>query len=210
VQTCVVHLIRNSLRFASKKYWKEIAAEVKEIYQAPTLQAAEARFGEFAEHLEGDYPAMIQMWRRSWAESTPFPEFPIEVRKLIYTTNAIESLNPRFQQAVRRHGHFPNKQTAPTRISTAAPVDRGLPGTSSASGAMHRLRNARPWVQRGLWFSTQVTARSLPQWRPTVPLNPRALRVAITWAADSSVVEAMCVTVRPSNAPSTTCAACAA
>lgn len=61
VQTCVVHLVRNSLRFASKKYWKEIAVEVKEIYQAPTLQAAEARFGEFAEHWEGEYPAMIQM-----------------------------------------------------------------------------------------------------------------------------------------------------
>lgn len=112
VQTCVVHLVRNSLRFASKKHWQRLAREVKEIYHAPTIPAAEARFAEFAEEWEEQYPAMIQMWRRSWGEFTPFLEFPLELRRIVYTTNAIESLNARFRQAVRRRGHFPNEQAA--------------------------------------------------------------------------------------------------
>lgn len=112
VQTCVVHLVRNSLRFASKKHWKASAAELKQIYQAPTVQAAEAVFDEFAERWTPAYPAMIQMWQRSWGEFTPFLEFPLELRKIVYTTNAIESLNARFRQAVRRRGHFPNEQAA--------------------------------------------------------------------------------------------------
>ena len=112
VQTCVVHLVRNSLRFASKKYWKEITAGLKEIYQAKTVAEAEARFEDFATEWEGTYPAMIQSWRNSWAEFVPFLDFPIEIRKLIYTTNAIESLNARFRAATRRRGHFPNEQSA--------------------------------------------------------------------------------------------------
>lgn len=112
VQTCVVHLVRNSLRFASKKHWQRIAADVKQIYHAPTVEAAEARFEQFAENWEGQYPAMIQMWRASWGEFTPFLEFPLELRRIVYTTNAIESLNARFRHAVRRRGHFPNEQAA--------------------------------------------------------------------------------------------------
>jgi len=112
VQTCVVHLVRNSLRFASKKHWKRLAAEIKEIYHAPTIPAAEARFDEFADEWTGQYPAMVEMWRRSWGEFTPFLEFPLELRRIVYTTNAIESLNARFRQAVRRRGHFPNEQAA--------------------------------------------------------------------------------------------------
>lgn len=112
VQTCVVHLVRNSLRFASKKHWKQLAGEIKEIYHAPTLPAAETRFVQFAEEWSGQYPAMIEMWRRSWGEFSPFLEFPLELRKIVYTTNAIESLNARFRQAVRRRGHFPNEQAA--------------------------------------------------------------------------------------------------
>lgn len=112
VQTCVVHLVRNSLRFASKKYWKEITVGLKEIYQAKTVAEAEARFGDFATAWEATYPAMIQSWRNSWTEFVPFLDFPLEIRKLIYTTNAIESLNARFRAATRRRGHFPNEQSA--------------------------------------------------------------------------------------------------
>jgi len=99
VQTCVVHLVRNSLRFASKKYWAAISRELKTIYTAPSLPAAEAAFEDFATNWETRYPAMIAMWRRSWTEFIPFLDFPLEVRKLIYTTNGIESLNP----VPRRH-----------------------------------------------------------------------------------------------------------
>jgi len=112
VQTCVVHLVRNSLRYASKADWSKITAGLKTVYTAATVAAAEQRFGEFADTWRGKYPAMVAMWERSWAEFVPFLDFPLEIRKLIYTTNGIESLNSRFRQAVRRRGHFPTEQAA--------------------------------------------------------------------------------------------------
>jgi transposase-like protein len=112
VQTCVVHLVRNSLRYASKKYWAQITRELKEIYTASTVEAAEQRFQEFSEQWKPLYPAMIQSWENSWQEFVPFLEFPVELRRIVYTTNAIESLNARFRRAVRHRGHFPNEQAA--------------------------------------------------------------------------------------------------
>jgi transposase-like protein len=112
VQSCVVHLVRNSLRYASKAHWSKITADLKAVYTSSTVPAAEARFAEFAETWRGKYPAMVAMWERAWPEFVPFLDFPPEIRKLIYTTNGIESLNARFRQAVRRRGHFPNEQAA--------------------------------------------------------------------------------------------------
>jgi putative transposase len=112
VQTCVVHLVRNSLRYASKADWGKITTGLKTVYHAATVAAAETRFAEFAEQWRGKYPAMIAMWERAWQEFVPFLDFPPEIRKLIYTTNGIESLNSRFRQAVRRRGHFPTEQAA--------------------------------------------------------------------------------------------------
>jgi putative transposase len=112
VQTCVVHLVRNSLRYASKAHWSKITAGLRAVYTAPTVAAAEARFAEFADAWRDKYPAMVGMWERSWTEFVPFLDFPIEIRTLIYTTNGIESLNARFRQAVRRRGHFPTEQAA--------------------------------------------------------------------------------------------------
>jgi putative transposase len=112
IQTCVVHLVRSSLRYASKADWAKITAELKGVYTAATVAAAETRFAEFAGTWRDKYPAMIAMWERSWPEFVPFLDFPLPVRKLIYTTNGIESLNSRFRQAVRRRGHFPTEQSA--------------------------------------------------------------------------------------------------
>ncbi len=112
VQTCVVHMVRNSLRYASKKHWQTIVKEMRQIYEAPTVEAAESAFAEFSEHWADTYPAMIRSWENSWAEFVPFLEFPAELRKVVYTTNAIESLNARFRRAVRHRGHFPNEQAA--------------------------------------------------------------------------------------------------
>lgn len=112
VQTCVVHLVRNTLRYVSKKYWSAITREMREIYTAPSLPAAEVLFAEFADHWRDMYPAMIGSWESSWNEFVPFLEFPPELRKIVYTTNAIESLNARFRRAVRHRGHFPNEQSA--------------------------------------------------------------------------------------------------
>ena len=112
VQTCVVHLVRNSLRYASKADWSKITAQLKTSIPRPPSLAAEVRFAEFAGTWRGKYPAMVAMWERSWPEFVPFLDFPVEIRKLIYTTNGIESLNSRFRQAVRRRGHFPTEQAA--------------------------------------------------------------------------------------------------
>jgi transposase-like protein len=89
VQTCVVHLVRSSMRYASKADWAKIAAELKSVYTAATVAAAEARFAEFAATWRDKYPAMIAMWERSWPEFVPFLDFPLPVRKLIYTTDEI-------------------------------------------------------------------------------------------------------------------------
>lgn len=112
VQTCVVHLVRNSLRYASKKHWSTITRQMRVIYTAATVEAAEAAFGDFADAWRDTYPAMIRSWEASWNEFVPFLEFPTELRKIVYTTNAIESLNSRFRRSVRRRGHFPNEQAA--------------------------------------------------------------------------------------------------
>jgi putative transposase len=112
VQTCVVHLVRNSLRYASKADWQEVTRGLRAIYTAPTVDAAVVEFDEFADRWREKYPAMIVSWERTWDEFVPFLAFPVELRKIVYTTNAIESLNARFRRAVAHRGHFPNEQAA--------------------------------------------------------------------------------------------------
>lgn len=112
VQLCVVHLVRNSLRYASKKHWGPITKQLKTIYTAPGLDAAETAFEDFAEQWETTYPAMVKSWRDTWPDFIPFLEFPAELRKIVYSTNAIESLNARFRKAAVRRGHFPTEQAA--------------------------------------------------------------------------------------------------
>jgi transposase-like protein len=112
VQQCVVHLVRASLRYASKGHWSQITKQLREVYTTPTEAAAEERFTEFDESWGAKYPAIIRLWRSSWEQFTPFLTFPPEIRKIIYTTNAIESLNARFRQATRRRGHLPTEQAA--------------------------------------------------------------------------------------------------
>jgi transposase-like protein len=112
VQTCVVHLVRQSLRYASRQDWQKITADLKPIYTAATVDAAAGRFEEFATKWEPKYPAIIKLWRDAWEQFIPFLAFPTEIRRVIYTTNSIESLNARFRHATRRRGHFPNEQAA--------------------------------------------------------------------------------------------------
>jgi transposase-like protein len=111
-QTCVVHLIRASFRYASKRDWPAIARDLKPIYTAATEAAALERFAEFAAVWESKYPAIIKLWENAWAEFVPFLAFHPEIRTVIYTTNSIESLNARFRRAVKARGHFPNEQAA--------------------------------------------------------------------------------------------------
>lgn len=111
-QTCIVHLLRASFRYASRKDWSAIARDLRPVYQAPTEQAALDRFADFAKTWEARYPAIVRLWTNAWAEFVPFLNFDPEIRTIICTTNAIESLNARFRRAVKARGHFPTEQAA--------------------------------------------------------------------------------------------------
>lgn len=113
VQTCIVHLIRNSLAFVGWKDRKAVAAELKPIYAAPTAEAALEALGRFERGPWGaKYPTITAGWRRAWERVIPFFAFPPEVRKIIYTTNAIESLHMRLRKIIKTRGHFPNDDAA--------------------------------------------------------------------------------------------------
>lgn len=112
VQTCLIHLLRNSFGYASKRHWPEIAVNLRPVYQAATTADAERAFEEFAEKWGKSYPAIIRLWGNAWNEFVPFLDYDVEIRKVLCSTNAIESLNARFRRAVRARGHFPNEQAA--------------------------------------------------------------------------------------------------
>lgn len=113
VQTCVVHLIRHSLAFVSYKDRKAVAAALKQIYKAKDADAGKAALEDFADGPWGrKYPAIAQSWRRNWSQVIPFFAFPDEVRRIIYTTNSIESLNAKLRRAARTRGHFPTDESA--------------------------------------------------------------------------------------------------
>ena len=113
VQTCIVHLLRHSLDFVSWKDRKPVAAALKDIYRAVDAAAGEAALTAFEEGLWGrKYPAIGQSWRRAWGEVIPFYAFPSDVRRILYTTNAIEALNSKLRRAVRARGHFPSDEAA--------------------------------------------------------------------------------------------------
>ena len=113
VQTCIVHLIRNSLDYASWKERKTIAAALRPIYTAATAEAAHEALDDFAAGAWGaKYPTIVQSWRRAWEQVIPFFAFPPEVRRVIYTTNVIESLNMQLRKIIKTRGHFPNDDAA--------------------------------------------------------------------------------------------------
>lgn len=113
VQTCVVHLLRNnSFRHAARQDWDKIAKALKPVFTAPNEAAAAERFGAFQEAWLKKYPAVIRLWENAWAEFVPFLSFDAEIRKVICSTNAIESVNPHIRKGVRARGHFPNEAAA--------------------------------------------------------------------------------------------------
>jgi putative transposase len=112
VQQCVVHLIRASFRYASRRDWPALAKDLKPIYTAPTEAAALERLADFAGVWEKKYPGIVKLWESAWAEFVPFLSFDQDVRQVIYTTNAIESVNARIRKAVKARGHFPTETAA--------------------------------------------------------------------------------------------------
>lgn len=136
VQTCVVHLLRNSFAYAGRQHWSQIAKDLKPVYTAPSEAAAFDRFAEFSEKWEHKYPAIVRLWTNAWAEFVPFLAFDVEIRKVVCTTNAIESVNARLRRAVNARGHFPTEQAAMKCLFMAL---MGLDPTGQGRGA---------WVRR--------------------------------------------------------------
>ena len=110
VQLCIVHMVRHSLNYVSWKRRKEVAADLRHIYQAATAQEAEQRLGEFEARWDEEYLPIGQSWRRNWSRLIPFFDYPPEIRKVIYTTNAIESVNMSLRKLTKNRGSFPSDE----------------------------------------------------------------------------------------------------
>jgi len=110
VQTCIIHLIRNTFRLASKRDWDAIKRAIRPIYTAINAAAALAALDELEAEWGQRYGAIIRLWRSAWAEFIPFLDYDVEIRTLLCSTNAIESLNARYRRAVKARGHFPTEQ----------------------------------------------------------------------------------------------------
>lgn len=112
IQTCVLHLIRNTFRLASRADWDKMARDLRPVYTAVNEADAARCLDEFHTIWGNRYPAIRTLWTNAWAEFVPFLDYSPEIRRVIYSTNAIESLNARFRRATRARGHFPNEQAA--------------------------------------------------------------------------------------------------
>jgi transposase-like protein len=112
VQTCIIHLIRNTFRLASRRDWDQLKRDVKPIYTAVNADAAHAALDELTDKWGTKYAAIIRLWNNAWEEFIPFLDYDVEIRTVICSTNAIESLNARYRRAVKARGHFPTEQAA--------------------------------------------------------------------------------------------------
>jgi len=154
VQACILHLIRNTFRYASRKDWDELARDLRPVYTAVNAEMAALRFAEFADKWAGRYPAIINLWRSSWEEFIPFLDYDVEIRKIICSTNAIESLNARYRRAVRARGHFPTEQAA---LKCLYLVTRSLDPTGRG-----RARWAMRWKPALNAFAITFAGRIVP------------------------------------------------
>ena len=153
VQTCIVHLIRNGLAYASWKDRKHVAAALRPVYTAPSEAAALAALEAFEAGPWGaKYPTIVQSWRRAWEHVIPFYAFPPEVRRIIYTTNAIESLHMQLRKIIKTRGHFPTDEAATKLIWLAL-----------RNVMKNRSRGAREWIsamnQFALMYPDRFAAR---------------------------------------------------
>ncbi|MFI7004884.1 IS256 family transposase, partial [Nocardia sp. NPDC050175] len=152
VQTCIIHLIRNTFRLASRKDWDALRQDVKPIYTAVNAAAARAALDDLTDRWGTKYAAIVRLWDNAWQEFIPFLDYDVEIRRVICSTNAIESLNARYRRAIKARGHFPNEQAA---LKCLYLVTRSLDPTG---------RGQARWTQR---------------WKPAV--NAFAITFADRW-----------------------------
>jgi transposase-like protein len=147
-------LIRNTFKFASRKYWDELSRDLKPIYTASNAAAAAAALDDLDAKWGARYPAIIRLWRDAWEEFIPFLDYDLEIRKVLCSTNAIESLNARYRRAVKARGHFPTEQAGWIQPVRATPGGFSW-ADSSWSRASAGVR--QPSRLRGLLLSCAAT-----------------------------------------------------
>ena len=155
VQTCILHLIRNTFRYAGRQHWDELARDLRPVYTAPNAEMAGLRFEEFADKWGARYPAIIKLWRTAWEEFIPFLDYDVEIRKIICSTNAVESLNRRYRRAIRARGHFPTDQAT---LKCLYLVTRSLDPTGR--GKIHWAMRWKPALNA---FAITFEGRILPR-----------------------------------------------
>jgi len=111
IQLCIVHMVRGSLKFVAWKERKAVARDLKTIYQAPTLEAAEEALEAFSERWDSRFPMISRKWRENWVNLTPFFDYPPQIRRIMYTTNAIESINAQLRKVTKKRGAFPTSES---------------------------------------------------------------------------------------------------
>jgi putative transposase len=133
VQTCIIHLIRNTFRLTSRRDHDAVKRDIKPVYTAVNAAAAREAMDHVTEVWGARYPAVIRLWENAWEEFIPFLDYNIEIRRVICSTNAIESLNARYRRAIKARGHFPSAQAARKCLYL---VTRSLdpPGPAGQSG----------------------------------------------------------------------------
>ena len=187
MQACIIHLIRNSFRFASRKYWDQIAHDLRPVYTAASEAEALARFAEFEEKWAKPYPAISRLWRNAWSEFVPFLDYDVEIRKIICSTNAIESLNARYRRAVRARGHFPKRPGRPEVPLPGHPIprpDRERQGTmgdeveARSQRIRHHLRRPDPSGRKLIMRPDQIHRLSDTSRR----LSRQSLQLLMPWA----------------------------
>ena len=132
VQTCIVHLIRHSLKYVPRREYDKVAKDLRLIYTAVDADAAQAALEAFDEKWGERFPVITQAWLDAWEHVTPFMAFPPEVRRVIYTTNSIEALNRQLRKAIKTKGHFPNEEAARKLIYLA--ITNATPNWTRTAG----------------------------------------------------------------------------
>lgn len=151
VQTCVIHLLRNSFKYVPRQHWDALKRDLKPIYTAVDATAADAALTALDERWGERYPTMIRLWQNAWDEFIPFLDYNIEVRRVLYSTNAIESLNARYRRAVKARGHFPTR---------AGPESVGRTLEARPERVRDHLRRPHPRPQPRPGLTTPLTPKS--------------------------------------------------
>src|SRR4029453_16850898 len=170
VQACIIHLIRNTFRLSSRRDWDALKRDVKPIYTAVNADPARGTFRQGAEAWGSRYPAIIRLWNNAWDEFIPFLDYDVEIRRVLCSTNAIESLNARYRRAVKARGHFPTEQAA---MKCLYLVTRSLDPTGQG-----RARWTMRWKPALNAFAITFSDRwpAAETYRPTTPEPPFLLQ----------------------------------